>query len=234
MADDGKESSPLARLEERLTARVVLLESDGLELKRRCELLEQKNVELESSLQESRRKTQYLETLVRNQHYQYPHKVLSPAELVTGPNAVDEDEASETFLFNLQLRGITTDLKHGAKIKGNRIMLGQSEHSAVLPLQLHCSQNCMPHWKEFAEALYEYQDTIQYFTNVDESFCPFLSICNIEVTDPMLAALEKALEHTHFHRMEFFNIRTVGVNDLDLQYVNFAINCIQANPAFTV
>eukprot|EP00956_Cyclotella_meneghiniana_P043877 scaffold292046_cov109-Cyclotella_meneghiniana.AAC.1 len=76
-----------------------------------------------------------------------------------------------------------------------------------------------PHYKEFADALVDYQRTIDY--REDESFRFTL---DIPLSREIMDLLHDALQQTHFHEFEFYS------NNLEREeYMNFIANCVKVN-----
>lgn len=76
------------------------------------------------------------------------------------------------------------------------------------------------HYKEFADALLEYQHTIDYME--DKTFQIMLG--DIELPQEVLTMLQHSLQKTHFQWMVF------GSNEIDgVGYFNSIANCMKAN-----
>ena len=85
-------------------------------------------------------------------------------------------------------------------------------------------EELLPHYKEFADALVEYQHTINYYEEEITTFGFLLG--NMPLPRHLLDILQDALEQTHFQRMLFHGNRIDG---FDFGRINFITNCVSAD-----
>ena len=78
----------------------------------------------------------------------------------------------------------------------------------------------MPHYKEFADALIEYQYTINFYEDDKFRFSMGDTILPKEILD----MLQEALKQTHFHECFFYQNHLDGVG-----YMNFITTCVTSN-----
>eukprot|EP00956_Cyclotella_meneghiniana_P032045 scaffold86245_cov21-Cyclotella_meneghiniana.AAC.1 len=86
----------------------------------------------------------------------------------------------------------------------------------------HYYQELLPHYKEFADALIEYRHTIDCVD--DKTFSFDLGL--VALPRDVLDVLQNALQHTHFHNLNFYRNEIHGVG---VGYINFVANCVRAD-----
>eukprot|EP00956_Cyclotella_meneghiniana_P002914 scaffold3474_cov50-Cyclotella_meneghiniana.AAC.3 len=181
------------------------LENENSELKSKVANLEEKVKSMESSVNKAERKEKYHEIMKRNEHWEYPLAAPTVAELMS--DGYSEEESEEIISQIDHVKNVTTKMRKG-------------EAKYCIRVDFYY-EGMLPHYKQFADALMEYHHTIDHME--DKSFL-FAMESEAQLPAQVLLWLEKALKHTHFHRLEFRPIQTEGVN-----YLEFISNCVKEN-----
>eukprot|EP00956_Cyclotella_meneghiniana_P005879 scaffold7713_cov31-Cyclotella_meneghiniana.AAC.2 len=193
----------------KLKQSVDQLKNENSQLKSKVGYLEEKVKSMENSVNKAEIKSKYLEMVKKNEQWEYPLAVPTMGKLMSV--GYDEDHSVEIIHDIDYLKNVTTKMRKGGHID----VIDQ-------PVGVYFFyEGMLPHYKEFADALFEYKHTIDYME--DKKFT-FLIEGETFLPAQVLLWLEKALKHTHFHRLEFNPIQTEGV-----RYLDFISNCVREN-----
>ena len=160
-------------------------------------------------------KQNYHEVLLKNQKWEY--KVPRPSQAFW--NQIDDPgqrEAAEDFLH--QIKEYTTKMRTGY----NGDCDGGCSISLDITRRLLYSPVFRPHWREFWNALEEYQYCLKCLPDDDKD--SYLRLCEVDLPNNVLGFLSNALKSTHFHHFHLRN-NNFGQNGID-----FALKYIQTNP----
>ena len=146
-------------------------------------------------------KQKHHEVLLRNQQWKY--SAPRPSQEYWDDLDEDEDDAAEEFLT--QIKKCTEEMRYGT---GN----GDIYIDADLPY----NEEFLPHWKEFANALEQYQYRLKCLPKDTDST---LHLCEMELPNELVELLSKALESTQFTSIALQNNRLeqAGI-DFSLKY----------------
>ena len=147
----------------------------------------------------------YHEILLQNQKWEYsaPRPSDYYWELGIWEDGNEDEEEPEDFLD--QIRKETTKLRY---CNGD----GDIDISAELPY----NKVFLPHWKEFAKALEQYQHC-QAFKEEETA----LQLCNMELPDAVIDILSNALKSTRLQKL------VLQGNNLDRHGVEFVLNYLK-------
>eukprot|EP00956_Cyclotella_meneghiniana_P016175 scaffold25426_cov40-Cyclotella_meneghiniana.AAC.2 len=220
-----------AELQNGLQSRVDQLESEKSELKQRCDTLHHTNSmilqrlfegedkisklqeqvkSLLTSFEKAQRKAKYQEVVLKNQNWKYPLDIPTTDELDS--LGIDEDECEQINYGITALAEITREMRMGEYIN----WVDPDPNETYFPVPYN---GYKPHLTEFANALVEYQHTIDYMEDKNFSFA-----LDIPLPREILDLLQNALHQTHFHELNFY------CNNLEREgYINFIANCVKAN-----
>eukprot|EP00956_Cyclotella_meneghiniana_P026360 scaffold56734_cov41-Cyclotella_meneghiniana.AAC.4 len=197
-----------AELQNGLQSRVDQLENENSQLKSKVASLEEKVKSIESFVNKADRK----EIVKRNEQWEYPLDVPTMGKLMS--DGYDEEQ-SEVIISQIDhLKNVTTQMRKGEAI--DWIYVSDPDAEAY-----HYYEGMLPHYRLFTDALIEYEHTIDY---MEHKAFGFVMGRDTLKTAQVLLWLEKALKHTHFHRLEFYPIQTEGV-----RYLDFISNCVREN-----
>eukprot|EP00956_Cyclotella_meneghiniana_P003404 scaffold4111_cov43-Cyclotella_meneghiniana.AAC.1 len=224
----GAEKSELKQID--LQSRVGQLESEKSELKQRCDTLHHTNSmilqrlfegedkisklqeqvkSLQTSFEKAQRKTRYREVVLKNLNWEYPLDFPTVPELLA--DGFDEDECTWIVEGITKMAEVTRKMRMGEYMYSVDPDPGENFSSRY--------NGYKPHYKEFADALVDYQRTIDY--REDQSFCFAL---DIPLSREIMDLLHDALQQTHFHEFDFYS------NNLEREgYIEFVANCVKAN-----
>jgi len=153
------------------------------------------------------KKLKYHETLLKNQKWKYsaPRPPYEYWEIEIYDDQAEEEDA-ETYLREIE--NVTNQLRNGTSD-------GFVSISAGLPY----NEVFLPHWKEFANALEQYQ--YHPFPEGDNE--SNLQLWNVELPVTVINLLSKDLESTWFHK---FELRS---NNMGQEGINFALDYLKHN-----
>jgi len=207
-----------------LQSRVDQLEAEKSELKQRCDTLhhtnsmilqrlfegEDKTSQLQKQNESLQRKVKYLEVIQKNRQWEYPLDIPTTDELDSlGFNEYDCEQIVD---------GINKMVEIIKKMRmGEYIGWVDPDLSGIF---LPHYNGYAPHYREFSDALVEYQHTIDYMG--DETFR--FTLGNSPLRKEVLNNLQNSLEKTHFHQLLFYPNEISGVG-----YIEFIANCVEAN-----
>eukprot|EP00956_Cyclotella_meneghiniana_P010512 scaffold14627_cov46-Cyclotella_meneghiniana.AAC.4 len=185
-----------------------------LEGEEKISQLEEKLDSLQNSFDRAERKTKYLEVIRKNQKWKYPLAIPTTSELMSV--GYDEEQSRETIRQIDHIKNVTTRMRKGEAID---IIYVNDPYAAAYVYY----EEMLSHYKQFANALIEYQHTIDY---MDDKAFHFAIVRHSQLQLPahVLLLLQEALKHTHFHRLDFHDIQTEGV-----RYKEFISNCVRDN-----
>eukprot|EP00956_Cyclotella_meneghiniana_P008833 scaffold12103_cov21-Cyclotella_meneghiniana.AAC.2 len=181
------------------------LQNENSQLKSKVASLEEKVNSLEHLVIRAERKEKYLEMVKRNEQWEYPLDVPTIAELVS--DGYSEEQSEEIIRQIDYIKNVTTQMRKG-------------EAKYCITVDFYY-EGMLPHYRQFADALMDYRHTIDY---MDDTSFLFAMRGAAQLPAQVLLWLEKALEHTHFHRLQFCPIQTEGV-----RYLDFISNFVKAN-----
>eukprot|EP00956_Cyclotella_meneghiniana_P003756 scaffold4565_cov53-Cyclotella_meneghiniana.AAC.15 len=217
-----------------LQSRVEQLERENAELQRECEILRQANSTilqrqldgeaeisklkeenklLQTSCDFANKAAKYREIVKANSFWGYP--VDAPSDDYLFSLGFDEEESEQIVDGINNIANLTTRMRRGERIQTLEPAEYFWEEYGVY----------IPHYKEFALALVEYQHTINYFENDVFTFLMGYKPLQREVLD----FLESALKQTHFNHMAFHQNDIEGVG-----YIDFIAKCVRANTRLSV
>ena len=150
-----------------------------LEGEEKISQLEEKLESLQNSFDRAEKKVKYIEVVNKNQQWEYPLDVPTTSELMS--DGYNEDQSEEIIMQIDYIEDVTAKMRKGEAIYCIRVDFYY--------------EGMLPHYRQFENALLEYKHTIDCME--DKSFGFAIG------GDTHLLASEKALKHTHFHRMEF-------------------------------
>ena len=152
-------------------------------------------------------KQMYHEILLKNQQWKYS----APRPSEEYWHTVDVAGAAENFLKDIQQN--TEGMRYGT---GGETCDGIIILSAFLQYDVEF----LPHWKEFADALKQYQYCLKCLPKDSDTE---LALFSMELPDTVIDLLSKALESTHFTR--FY----LGNNNLGQSGIEFALKYVKNN-----
>ena len=154
-------------------------------------------------------KLKYHEVLLKNQKWEYS----ASRPLYDGywDNLdEDEDEAAEEFLE--QVEKYTKAMRYGHGISDGEI-------DVSLDTSVSYNEVLLPHWKEFANALEQYQ----YHLNSVPNIKSIIRFNDMELSDEVVNLLSKALKSTHFRHVLFQD------NNFGEKGIDFALKYLKGN-----
>jgi len=189
----------------------TLTKCDNLEksLVARFDIVEDKqntiSEDMNSRFDDMDKKQKYHEVLLKNQQWKYsaPRPSLEYWDTV----GVD-DEAAESFLE--QIKKYTEEMRYGTGDGNIDIDVDSLPYNEVF----------LPHWKEFANALEQYQ---HYLRCLPEGTNTKLRLCDLDLPDTVLDLLSKALESTYFPTFHLWR------NGFGQHGIDFALKHLQSN-----
>eukprot|EP00956_Cyclotella_meneghiniana_P021969 scaffold40761_cov34-Cyclotella_meneghiniana.AAC.2 len=197
------------------------LENENSQLKSNVASLEEKVKSLENLVSAAERKEKYHEIVKRNEHWEYPLAAPTVAEMMSV--GYTEEQSEEIIMKIDYIEDVTTKMRKGEAINWIDVV--------DAPVEPHFYEGMLPHYEQFANALTEYKHTIDYMQDNTFHFVIGWAFqfdmggeAQAQVPTQILLWLEKALKHTHFHRLEFRRIQTEGV-----RYLDFILNCLKEN-----
>eukprot|EP00956_Cyclotella_meneghiniana_P020535 scaffold36355_cov21-Cyclotella_meneghiniana.AAC.1 len=194
------------------------LESENSQLKSKIGQLEEKVKSLENFVNKAETKAKYLEIVKKNEQWEYPLAVPTVAELMS--DGYSKEQSEEVIRQIDHIDDVTTRMRKCRVIKWIDV-----SDDPVEPYFFY--EGMLPHCKQFAYALIEYKHTIDYME--DKTFIFRMGGVAQPLASQVLLLLEKALKHTHFHRLEFHPIQTEGV-----RYLDVISNCVRVNSRLQV
>eukprot|EP00956_Cyclotella_meneghiniana_P026358 scaffold56734_cov41-Cyclotella_meneghiniana.AAC.2 len=189
-------------------------EAEKLELKQSVGQLENENSQLKSKVANLEEKVKSLENSVNKAEIKskYLEIITTTSELMSV--GYNDDQSIKIYRQIFHLNNNTTQMRKGKAM------------SLILMLNHGYYEGLLPHYRQFTDALMEYQHTIDYME--DDTFI-FRMRGAAQLPAQVLLWLEKALKHTHFHRLEFNPVQTEGV-----RYLDFIFNCVRVNSRLQV
>ena len=154
-------------------------------------------------------KQKYHEELLKNQQWKY-----SAPRLSTGYwNGLGENEGAVAWEFLKQIKQRTEEMRYGTG-DGDIFINLTNNH-------LPYNEAFLPHWKEFANALEQYQRCLkcQSEDDTDTKFC----LMGVELPNRVLELLSKALKSTRFNRF------VLGNNSIGQAGIDFALKYLKSN-----
>eukprot|EP00956_Cyclotella_meneghiniana_P032164 scaffold87139_cov22-Cyclotella_meneghiniana.AAC.1 len=209
------ESSQLKEKAAQLEGEASRLEKENSELKTKIASLEEKVKSLEN-FNTAKRKSKYLEIVKKNELWEYPLAVPTMAELMS--DGYSEEQSVEVIRQIDYIKDVTTEMRRCEVINFVDV-----SDDPVEPYFFY--EGMLPHYRQFADALMEYQHTINYME--DKSFL-FTMVRDSQLPAQVLSLLQEALKHTHFHRLEFHPIQT-ETEGARWRYLDFIYNCVIEN-----
>lgn len=228
--------SRVTQLEDKV-AQLEGAERENSELKQRCDALHHSNSmllrrqlrgedqifslqgEIESlrfSLYKAEKKSNYLQAVSSNQQWQYPVAVPTMVELLS-LNRYRQDVCQDIINHISYMKDITTKLRMG------KVMDHVCPGNAVGVHEWY--DGYLPHFIEFADALKDYQHTIDYMNMDGKKFIFEFGNTALPLPMAVMNLLEDALQKTHFSQLIFHRLhfgRWVG-------YIDFMASCIKVN-----
>eukprot|EP00956_Cyclotella_meneghiniana_P006849 scaffold9209_cov22-Cyclotella_meneghiniana.AAC.1 len=228
------ESSQLKEKVAQLEGEASRGEAEKSELKQRCDTLHHTNAmllkrqlkgeeeisqlkekldSLQTSFDRAERKAKYLEVVRKNQQWEYPLAVPTTSELVS--DGYDEDLSEEIIRHIDYIKNLTKQMRKGESIEVIDVIDFDAESHQYY-------EGMLPHYRQFANALMEYKHTIDYME--DDKFHFVMGWEITQVPAQALLYLQRALQHTHIHQLQFHPIQTDVFN-----YLEFISNCVREN-----
>ena len=164
---------------------------------------------MHTKLDRAETRIKYQEVLLKNQTWKY--SAPRPSRDYWN-NSENEREPAKQFLA--QIKKQTQDLRsEDDNIKCDRVV-------SILDARLSYNEEFLPHWREFAAALKQYQYSLMFLPkDIDTT----LQLKGVELSDEVLDLLAKALESTHFHRF------LLQRNDFGQKGIDFALDYLENN-----
>ena len=154
----------------------------------------------------------YHEVLLRNQKWEYSAPRPSPAYW----DVLDEEEDENAEEFLKDIRQCTEKMRYGT---GDDDGCVEIEHSIDAPIPY--SEEFLPHWKEFADALGQYQYYLKCQPEDDSD--TKIQLSGVELSDTVMDLLSEALESTHFNRF------VLEGNHFGRKGIEFALKHLKSN-----
>ena len=155
------------------------------------------------------KKQKYHEVLLRNQQWKYS----APRPPQEYWNTIDDDEADSVEQFLSQIKQRTEQMRYGT---GDGVVIIRVNHPYTY------NEAFLPHWKEFANALEQYQYHLKCLPKDSETK---LYLHDMELPNEVLELLSKALESTYFNRLVLEN-NVFGQCGIDFALKYLKSNCI--------
>eukprot|EP00956_Cyclotella_meneghiniana_P009778 scaffold13555_cov38-Cyclotella_meneghiniana.AAC.7 len=210
----GAEKSELKQRCDTLHHANAMLLKRQLEGEEKISLLEEKLDSLQNSFDRAERKAKYLEVVSKNQQWEYPRAVPTMSELMS--DGYSEEQSEEIIRQIDHIVYLTTQMRKGEAID----IVYVSDPCAE---SYHYYEGILPHYRQFASALIEYQHTIDY---MEYDTFQFDMGWEAHLPAQVVPWLQKGLQHTHFDRLEFRNDQIEGVGYINMEFIS---NCVRDN-----
>lgn len=200
--------------------------------------IKQRMSEMESKLQQEQElKCKYFEAMARNDDWEYSAEV--PDIDYWTDRGFDMEGAELQHDFLEDLKADTTSLRWGKHT--SRLSSYKRDTSENFQIALH-DESMLPHWREFAAAIEQYQHTLRYIPqtslpdDLEISECDGweggsldcrLSLVRVELPREVRDILTPVLKNTHFMQLD------LSGNNFGEDGVRFAIQCLESNPMLT-
>eukprot|EP00956_Cyclotella_meneghiniana_P025225 scaffold52200_cov37-Cyclotella_meneghiniana.AAC.1 len=141
--------SQIDQLKEKITqleGEASRLEKENSQLKSKIGQLEEKVKSLEHSVNKAERKSKYLEIVKKNEQWEYPLSVPTMGKLMS--DGYDEELSEEIISQIDYIKDVTTKMRKGESIN-------------YISIDFYY-EGMLPHYRQFENALVEYQHTIDY------------------------------------------------------------------------
>ena len=143
---------------------------------------------------------------MKNQQWKY--SAPRPSRGYWESDDVNYEDEVEAFLE--QIKKYTEEMRYGTS----------NEDVYFIDAEVSYDENFLPHWKEFANAIEQYQYCVKCLPKDTETK---LALFDVELSDEVLELLSKALESTHFDCLGLKN------NNLGQAGIDFALNYLKSN-----
>ena len=160
-------------------------------------------------------KQAYLEVLIKNQKWKYTLSRPSQEYWINVDHP--EDEAAEEFLKDI--RQCTEKMRYGTGDDGD-----DYDGCVEIDAQLSYNEEFLPQWKEFADALKQYQYCLKCLPkDTDDYNYTLFQLCGMELSDTVIDLLSNALESTYFRQF------TLQENHFERKGIEFALKYVKSN-----
>jgi len=179
---------------------------DGME--KSTEDIDKKFDDVEETLDDMRKRQKYIKVLLKNQKWEYSVDRPSDEYWYSLDEEEDEDDVAESFLADIQ--NSTEKMRYG------------SDGDIQIRARLLYNEELLPHWEEFSNAIEQYQ----YHQKCSHRGRKTFSLYGVELSDPILDLLSRALQSTYFEQFALgFNLNFGGKVKFALDYVDNNVNC---------
>jgi len=164
------------------------------------------------------RKLKYQDILLQNQKWVYsaPRPSTDYLHSLNEDEGNDEREQAELFLEHIQQ--CTEEMRYGSG-DGEIAIDANDVNSPNNVLQYN--EQFLPHWKEFANALEQYQYGLKFLPEHKEST---LRLSGMELPEEVIDLLSNALKSTYFHHFILRN------NNITQKGIEFTLDYLESNP----
>ena len=164
---------------------------------------------VEDKLNYHKDKQAYLEVLMRNQKWKYSAPRPSEEYWIVYD---DEHEAANDFLNDI--KQYTEEMRYGN---------GNDDGYVEILAPLSYSEEFLPHWKEFADALEQHQYFLKCLPEDDDYDYTLFRLCGMDLPDVVMDLLYEALKSTHFYR---FILKS---NNFGIKGIKLALKHVKRN-----